>query len=318
MASENAPRDDNFVPASLFEIDGSSGEVMPGQIDQITGRILVDLTGGGSGNPAPPDTSIQFNDGGSFGGDAGLTWDKAFDTLQIGAENTNAFINAPNASTINAAGGGLIFTAGSANGDVGAGNDGGGYLTFDAGNADTVGNGGGLVFSGGLGGVTSGKGGSISIDAGSAQGGDSDGGVVNIFAGASSGAGTAGTISIGSAGGNILFDTYGGGKIKFTNQDSFAADIDTSLLSDNRTYFFPDQNGVFVLYQSFINNEVVAGSGTIFTLENTPNLNTEHLYGNGSRLIPTVDYTIVDAVITTINSFDAGTILADYMLITLS
>lgn len=42
-----APRDQNFVPAALFEIDGSPGSVMPGQIDQVTGRILVDLPGGG-------------------------------------------------------------------------------------------------------------------------------------------------------------------------------------------------------------------------------------------------------------------------------
>lgn len=41
-----APRDDNFIPAALFEIDGSPGEVMPGQIDQVTGRILVDNASG--------------------------------------------------------------------------------------------------------------------------------------------------------------------------------------------------------------------------------------------------------------------------------
>lgn len=42
MASKPAPRDNNFVPTALFEIDGSPGQVMPGQIDQATGRILVD------------------------------------------------------------------------------------------------------------------------------------------------------------------------------------------------------------------------------------------------------------------------------------
>ncbi len=41
-----APRDENFVPAALFEIDGQPGQVMPGQINQITGRILVDVPGG--------------------------------------------------------------------------------------------------------------------------------------------------------------------------------------------------------------------------------------------------------------------------------
>lgn len=44
MASRSAPRDKNFVPAALFEIDGSNGDVFPGQIDQATGRILVDVS----------------------------------------------------------------------------------------------------------------------------------------------------------------------------------------------------------------------------------------------------------------------------------
>lgn len=45
----NAPRDENHVPAALFEIDGQTGSVMPGQIDQATGRILTSMAGGGSG-----------------------------------------------------------------------------------------------------------------------------------------------------------------------------------------------------------------------------------------------------------------------------
>lgn len=44
---EDAPRDENNVPTALFEIDGSDRLVMPGQIDQSTGRILVDSAGGG-------------------------------------------------------------------------------------------------------------------------------------------------------------------------------------------------------------------------------------------------------------------------------
>lgn len=44
-----APRDENFVPTALFEVDGAPGTVMPGQINQITGRILVNGSGGGGG-----------------------------------------------------------------------------------------------------------------------------------------------------------------------------------------------------------------------------------------------------------------------------
>lgn len=46
MATEDAPRDNNFVPATLFEKDGVPGEVMPGKIDEVTGRILVDSAAG--------------------------------------------------------------------------------------------------------------------------------------------------------------------------------------------------------------------------------------------------------------------------------
>lgn len=58
MASSNAPRDNNYVAAALFEIDGSSPpEVMPGQIDQTTGRILTSSV-----------SNINFADSETLGG----------------------------------------------------------------------------------------------------------------------------------------------------------------------------------------------------------------------------------------------------------
>lgn len=39
---------------------------------------------GGGGTPGGSDTQVQFNDGGSFGGDAGLTYNKSTDTLTSG------------------------------------------------------------------------------------------------------------------------------------------------------------------------------------------------------------------------------------------
>jgi hypothetical protein len=45
---KQAPRDQNFVPAALFEIEGSDPPaVTPGLIDELTGRILVEGAGGG-------------------------------------------------------------------------------------------------------------------------------------------------------------------------------------------------------------------------------------------------------------------------------
>lgn len=40
--------------------------------------------GGGSGTPGGADTQVQFNDGGAFGGNAGLVYNKTTDTLTVG------------------------------------------------------------------------------------------------------------------------------------------------------------------------------------------------------------------------------------------
>lgn len=53
-------------------------------------KITVDsfATGGGGGTPGGSDTYIQFNDGGSFGGDAGFTYNK---TTNVFSTNNGAF-----------------------------------------------------------------------------------------------------------------------------------------------------------------------------------------------------------------------------------
>lgn len=64
---------------------------------------------------------------------------------------------------------------------------------------------------------------------------------------------------------------------------------------------------------TFIYNEVVSGSGTSWTLAHAPVAGFQALYANGQRLTPGgVDYTITGANITTMSSWAAGTILADY------
>ncbi len=50
--SDRALHDKNFVPSATFEVDGAPGTVMAGQIDQTTGRILVDVS-------SPISTSMQ-------------------------------------------------------------------------------------------------------------------------------------------------------------------------------------------------------------------------------------------------------------------
>ena len=63
-----------------------------------------------------------------------------------------------------------------------------------------------------------------------------------------------------------------------------------------------------------IYNEIVSGTGTTWTLADTPITGTVQLYANGQRLIPGVsnDYTISGATITTASSWATGTVLADY------
>jgi hypothetical protein len=51
------------------------------------GQITISTTGGGGGTPGGSDTYVQFNDGGStFGGDAGLTYNKTTDTLTVAGD----------------------------------------------------------------------------------------------------------------------------------------------------------------------------------------------------------------------------------------
>ena len=49
--------------------------------DASTDSITINSTASGGGTPGGLDTQVQFNDGGNFGGDAGLTYNKTTDTL---------------------------------------------------------------------------------------------------------------------------------------------------------------------------------------------------------------------------------------------
>lgn len=67
-----APRDANRVPTVLFESSTTPGLTISGKIDQTTGRILTDTTGG-SGSPGGSNTQVQYNNAGAFGGITGAT-----------------------------------------------------------------------------------------------------------------------------------------------------------------------------------------------------------------------------------------------------
>jgi hypothetical protein len=60
-----------------------------------------------------------------------------------------------------------------------------------------------------------------------------------------------------------------------------------------------------------VDSEVVSGSGTSWTLANTPVAGSVKLYA-GTRLTPSVDYTITGTSITTTGSYPTGALVADY------
>lgn len=69
---------------------------------------------------------------------------------------------------------------------------------------------------------------------------------------------------------------------------------------------------------NFVDNEVVAGSGTAFTLAYSPVPGSQHIYNRGQRLIPSgtnQNYSISGAAITTFDTLSAEDIWADYRTI---
>lgn len=106
----------------------------------------------------------------------------------------------------------------------------------------------------------------------------------------------------------------------FINQgdSGFGAPFEIPIKAGLNVTVIKDASGAYVISATggtsttFADNEVAAGAGTSFTLANTPIAGSQHVYANGQRLTPTVDYTISGADITTSLSWDAGTILVDY------
>lgn len=76
---------------------------------------------------------------------------------------------------------------------------------------------------------------------------------------------------------------------------------------ENAIEFVTDPN------TEWIDNELVAGSGTTFTLAFTPKLGSVKLFATGTRItVAAGDFTISGKIITTTLSWLAGDIVADY------
>lgn len=67
---------------------------------------------GSAGTPAGSNKQIQFNDGGAFGGDSDLTWDKTTNTLTIGTSAVSATIQGGSGASSGVNGGDINITSG--------------------------------------------------------------------------------------------------------------------------------------------------------------------------------------------------------------
>ena len=57
-------------------------------------------TGGGTATPGGTDTQVQFNDGGTFGGDAGFTYNMTTDSLTLNNGSPSIILDTPNATFV--------------------------------------------------------------------------------------------------------------------------------------------------------------------------------------------------------------------------
>lgn len=118
-------------PIRMREADGSPSKLGITEIIVTNGSLTISgtkatLTTGGA-VPGGNDTYVQFNDAGSLGGDAGLTYNKTTDSLVITSSNANALAVGRQGTTnpviaIDASAGtsvtGLLFAAGAAGGKI--------------------------------------------------------------------------------------------------------------------------------------------------------------------------------------------------------
>ncbi|MGF6428223.1 hypothetical protein [Bradyrhizobium elkanii] len=177
---------DKILPDSSFEPATKLGDnvVTPNQVtNQTTQQSIVN-----GGSPGGSDTDVQFNDGGAFGGEATLTFDKANKKLSIGAAGSIGRVAGPAAAAAsNADGSSLVVQAGD-----GDGSGDGGSLGIFAGNGGTTGENGDIEII--AGGNASHAGGDVVI-----QGGDSAIGGDVILSGGPGSSGPAGRVVIGES-----------------------------------------------------------------------------------------------------------------------
>lgn len=193
----------------------------------------------GTGNPSAPDTSIQFNNGGSFGGSSKLKWD-----------GSNVLFNNPNAGVAIVGTDGTGADNGTGTGiygGVGGNTDGiGGPVQMWGGDGGaTNGQGGVFVVHGGLG-SGSGIGGSGNIAAGDG-GTTGDGGEIDITAGSSGDSSNGATLRLqggvyGGDGGSAYIQGSTSG-VSGDDGDVILGFVNTSTTRNGNFVYIPTING---------------------------------------------------------------------------
>lgn len=221
-----AKRDQNSV-TTLLGVSNADG-ITPVIVyaDPTTHRLLVDVSGGGAGTVTGSGTATYisyWSSSSNITGDSGFTFSGTTKQLSIGTTSTHGSL--------------VFYNTGGSSSYIGA-------------SEDDTGSGSGLDISinSGSGGTVSGRGGSISITAGGAQAGNNVGGNVIITAGTASGSGDNGYIQIVNTDSNeigVYSDVDGGVLIKSLGNNY--AGLDTSSLSQFRSYKFPNLTGTLSL-----------------------------------------------------------------------
>lgn len=175
---------------------------------------------GGSGSPGGSDTQVQFNDSGSFGGDAGLTYNKTTNVLSV--SNITA-LAATDLTFTNSGGQTLVWKDAF-----------GGTLVVGTQESTSV----VQAPDGDAGGIGPG---SLLVRAGNAAVSDGGGGHLTLRAGAKNGAGTDGVLSLANP------------------TSGFKAALSMASLSADRTFTFPDASGTFALQSAANYSGLLAG-----------------------------------------------------------
>ena len=113
--STNTLSVDNLSGSLTRLVDGTSYLIAGNNITIYTGSngsVTINSTASGSGTPGGLDTYVQFNDGGSFGGDSGFTFDKTTKTLTVDSL-TGSLTKLSDGSSYLVAGSNVVISTGS-------------------------------------------------------------------------------------------------------------------------------------------------------------------------------------------------------------